>query len=86
MKTFGEAPWFFLYLEHYPCPFSFWEPSKSHIDTLALDAVAQKNVVSLQIAISVTQPASEDDQNEDGTTQGLSGVLKILHREKLFIC
>lgn len=26
---------------------------------------------SLQIAISVTQQASSDDQNEDGTTQGM---------------
>lgn len=33
----------FLYLEHYLCPFSFREPSKSHIDTLALDAAAQRN-------------------------------------------
>lgn len=39
----------------------------------------RETAVSLQIAISVTQPASEEDQNEDGTTQGLSGVLKILH-------
>lgn len=41
--------------------------------------------VSLQIAISVTQPGSEDDQNEDGTSQGLSEVPKILQTVKVVI-
>lgn len=43
----------------------------------------RETAVSLQIATSVTQPASEYDQNEDGTTQDLSEVLKTLPTVKL---
>lgn len=74
------------YLRETPCVFDIWNivpvlfesPQKVTITGWHWVQCLREMAVSLQIAISMTQLASEDDQNEDATNQGLSEVLKIL--------
>lgn len=78
LKYLRETPCFFHIWNIVPVLFPLESPQKATTRVWHWVQCLREMVVSLQNAISMTQLASEDDENEDTTNQSLSEVLKIL--------